>query len=120
MNGCSSRKIQNDLGVPPGSVLGAILFILYINDMPSQLKDAFINLFVDDTLIYLHGKNLDIMRDRLNVELQKISQWLRLNKLKLNVSKTKMMVIRGSSTLTSMNCVMIDEEVIEMEHEFKY
>lgn len=105
---------------PQGSVLGAILFILYINDMPSQLRNAFINLFADDTLIYLHGKNLDAMRDQMNCELQRISQWLRLNKLKLNVSKTKMMIIRGSSTCTSMNSIMVDGEVIETEQEFKY
>ena len=91
VNGCTSRKVQNDLGVPQGSVLGAILFILYINDIPSQLRNAYINLFADDTLTYLHGKNLDAMRDQMNGELQRIIQWLQMNKLKLNVSKTKMM-----------------------------
>lgn len=106
--------MQNDLGVPQGSVLGAILFVLYINDMPSKLHNALINLFADDTLIYLHGKNLDAMREQMNSELQRISQWLRLNKLKLNVSKT------GSSTVTSMNSIVVDGEVIEMEREFKY
>lgn len=49
VNGHTSERRANDLGVPQGSVLGAILFILYVNDMPGQLHNAFINLFADDT-----------------------------------------------------------------------
>lgn len=65
VNGYSSRKLHYDLGVPQGSVLGAISFILYISEIyivPSQQQNAFINLFADGTLIHLHGKNLDTMR----------------------------------------------------------
>lgn len=88
--------------------------------MPSQLHEAFINLFADDTLIYLHGKNIDVMRDQMNREMERISQWLRRNKLKLNVNKTKLMVIKGSSVSTSTKSVTVDGEEIEMVKEFKY
>lgn len=120
VNGYTSNRERNDLGVPQGSVLGAILFILYINDMPTKLHSAFINLFADDTLIYLHGKNLDVMRDRMNCELERINQWLKQNKLKLNASKTKIMVIKSTSTKMPLNSIVMDGEVIGMEYEFKY
>lgn len=61
------RTVQNNLGVPHSSALGAILFILYVN-------------------VHLCGKNTDDVRERMNEDRAKINDWLRLNKLKLNVS----------------------------------
>lgn len=112
VNGITSYNVQNELGVPQGSVLGAILFILYINDLPTQLLSACINLFADDTLIYLHGDNIDELREKMNEELKKINEWLRLNKLKLNASKTKFMVIRNSSMAAAVNSILMDGEEI--------
>lgn len=120
VNGHTSGSVYNDLGVPQGSVLGAILFILYINDLPSHLMNAFVNLFADDTLIYIHGRNMDMLRERMNGELDKINHWLRLNKLKLNVSKTKVMVIGHSASATAINSILMDGEELEMVNQFKY
>lgn len=120
VNGHTSNTIPNNLGVPQGSVLGAILFILYINDLPSHLTNVFINLFADDTLIYLHGSNIDELSNRMNAELDKINQWLRLNKLKLNASKTKVMVIRHPSMASPVNRIMVDGEDLEMVNHIKY
>lgn len=53
INNFTSEQIDNDLGVPQGSVLGAILFIIYINDLPNILENVSINLFADDTLLYI-------------------------------------------------------------------
>ena len=111
---------RNDLGVPQGSVLGAILFIIYINDLPAQLMNAFVNLFADDTLVYVHGKDIDTLTDRMNVELDRISKWLRVNKLKLNVNKTKAMVIPKASYVTAINMVTVDQQEIEIVNEIKY
>lgn len=120
MNGYTSDRIANDLGVPQGSVLGAILFVLYVNDMPKQLRSAFINLFADDTLIYLHGNDIDVMRNEMNNELERVNQWLKLNKLKLNVGKTKVMVLGHTSMKSLLNAIMMDGEVLRIEREFKY
>src|ERR1700761_1055568 len=88
--------------------------------MPHQLRSGFINLFADDTLIYLHGKNIDIMRNEINNELQRISQWLKLNKLKLNISKTKVMVLGNAKNKSPVNSIIMDGEVLGIEREFKY
>lgn len=120
VNGHMSDCIPNELGVPQGSVLGAILFILYINDLPSHLANTFINLFADDTLIYLHGRNIDVLSDRMNCELDKINNWLRTNKLKLNVSKTKVMVIRHPSMAAAVNRITVDGEELEVVNSIKY
>jgi hypothetical protein len=57
INEAESTAIQNDLGVPQGSILGALLFILYINDIGDVVQRANINLFADDTMIYVeHGE----------------------------------------------------------------
>lgn len=120
VNGYISDQIANDLGVPQGSVLGAILFVLYINDMPRQLRSAFINLFADDTLIYLHGKNIGVMRNEMNNELERMNQWLKLNRLKLNISKTKVMLLGNASMKSSVSSIIMDGEVLGIEREFKY
>lgn len=120
VNGHYSDPAFNDLGVPQGSVLGAILFILYINDMPHMLKSSFINLFADDTLIYVYGNDCDDLRRRLNEDLERINEWLRLNKLKLNVSKTKCLVIGNSSKKFAINSIIMDGEEIGIVNQIKY
>lgn len=55
VNGILSNTISNELGVPQGSIIGALVFILYINEMPNIVRNSFINLFADDTLMYTYG-----------------------------------------------------------------
>ena len=88
--------------------------------MPQQLRNAFINLFVDDTLIYLHGNDIDAMRNEMNNELERINQWLRLNKLKLNDNKTKVMVLGNTLMKSPVNSIIMDGEVLGIKREFKH
>jgi hypothetical protein len=88
-----SDAIKVQLGVPQGSVLGPLLFILYINDIKNVLRYSKLNLFADDTLIYIAADTLDEAVNRMNDDLVSLFQWLAWNKLKLNVQKTKYMVI---------------------------
>lgn len=92
MNECSSQ-IENKLGVPQGSILGPLLFILYINDICQVVKHCVVKLFADDTSIYICGKNISQMVQQLNEDLNSIFNWLQHNKMKINISKTVYMEI---------------------------
>ena len=76
-------------GVPQGSILGPLLFLIYVNDLQyaSNLLDPI--MFADDTNLFYAEENIKTLFDTVNIELQKISQWFISNKLSLNVTKTK-------------------------------
>jgi len=91
-----SEPIDVNFEVPQGSVLGPLLFLLYINDITEVITaDCSIRLFADDALIYATGYSRQAINDKLNEEMIRVNDWLNRNKLYLNVSKTKVMLIRG-------------------------
>ena len=85
-NSSNMRDITH--GVPQGSVLGPLLFLLYINDLPTIVKNCEITLFADDTKIF--G---DYNENSHLVELNKISEWMKNNKPTLNEAKTQFMLV---------------------------
>ena len=92
VDNCSS-DIKNVLcGIPQGSIIGPKLFTLYINDICNVSKLLRFILFADDTNIFYSGNDLDIMCKLLSDELEKLHVWFCVNKLSLNVNKTKYMI----------------------------
>uniref|UniRef100_A0A8C6TXT2 Reverse transcriptase domain-containing protein n=1 Tax=Neogobius melanostomus TaxID=47308 RepID=A0A8C6TXT2_9GOBI len=79
------------MGVPQGSILGPLLFSLYINDLPSVCDDVDVQMYADDTVIYTDGKDHEQVATKLSKAMDKISIWLNDSCLTLNVSKTATM-----------------------------
>ena len=92
-------------GVPQGSILGPIQFLLYINDLTSVSENCFSVMFADDTNTFITGKYMDVLCHQLNEDLRNVQEWLHCNKLSLNVLKTHYMVF------TSRNRVIDDIDV---------
>ena len=91
-NDVNSEMLKIVCGVPQGSILGPILFILYINDLCKVSETLKFVLFADDTNLFASGTDLKQLCDVINEELIKINAWFRVNKLSLNVSKTNFMI----------------------------
>ena len=91
LNGASSAFKNIVCGVPQGSILGPLLFIVYINDIVSCSNLLKFILFADDTNLFYSNSNLLQLQIIVNTELSKLSVWFRANKLSLNVAKTNFM-----------------------------
>ena len=79
-------------GVPQGSILGPILFLIYINDLYNVSKLMKFIIFADDTNMFLSNSNLDYLESVVNNELINLVKWFRANKLSLNVDKISFMI----------------------------
>ena len=83
-----------------GTILGPLLFSIFINDLPSVIKHSKCVLYADDTAIFYAGKNIDGINQRLNQDMECISQWLCNNRLCLNASKSNRMLIGSIQRLS--------------------
>ena len=84
-------------GVPQGSVLGPLLFLLYINDLHSSIKSSETYHFADDTHLLNFSKSIQSLCGKVNADLRILSSWLNANKISLNAKKTEFIVFRHRS-----------------------
>ena len=89
-NGLSDLKPVS-IGVPQGSTLGPILFIIYVNDLFKVLEHSKAIMYADDTVLYYSNNNHRVVRKKLQTDLMNVERWCLENRLSLNVSKTKSM-----------------------------
>lgn len=103
VNGHLSSPKTIKCGVPQGSILGPLLFILYINDLPNCLEYSKPGMFADDTYITTTGSSLTQVIQLVNSDLGNISEWLLANRLSLNVAKTEQMFIGSDDNLNKIS-----------------
>jgi len=103
INGNNSAMKMIKIGVPQGSILGPLLFLIYINDLPfaSLLYSL---LFADDTTLLASGPDINELFNFVNVELSKVTYFFRLNKLALHPNKTNYIVFSNSPAAKNSNC----------------
>ena len=102
-------------------MLGPLLFLLYINDMPKCSNILEFHLFADDTNLFLNSPNILNLETNLNVELEKVSQWLYANKLSLNIEKTSFVVFHSPQRRIAHKLnLSISNTSIKSDNQVKY
>ena len=107
INGFNSSHIDITCGVPQGSTLGPLLFLLYINDLNFSRNNAIASHFGDDTCIMFGSCKPKTLETVLNCDLKKISDWLKANRLLLNVKKSKLLLFQKKQSKLDTNCISI-------------
>ena len=118
-----TRSIERIIkcGVPQGSILGPLVFLLYINDLPNATGLAECLLFADDTSIFLSHTDQDYLISTMNDELEKINIWMKTNKLSVNIGKTNYIIFRPKQKSISMNLpILFDTKPIKRVNVVKF
>ena len=120
--GVTSASEAVSTGVPQGSILGPLLFILHINDLPEVVSDCNILMYADDTVLYCSSSQASVIQDKLNAELSKIDHWLSFNSLFVNVTKTEAMLFGTAPRLSAVNSfsITLNNNVIKRVFHFTY
>ena len=120
--GKSLRSVS--IGVPEGSILGSLLFLIYINDIANSSNILKFILFADDTTIFHYNKNIHEVFRVIKTELPKVQEWLNANKLSLNTIKTKYMLFHKQNMADDLSLrlpkIHVNNAEIEEVTSFKF
>ena len=85
------------------SILGALLFILYINDLPLSISNCNTDMYADDSTIHISGENISAIQTKIQEDLNRIELWCKDNNMFINCSKTKCMTVGTKQKLAFQN-----------------
>ncbi len=106
ISGTISKPATITCGVPQGSILRPLLFLIYVNDIPSAVRCKTL-LYADDTALIVSGKSAEIIQQILSSELESIREWLNDNKLSLNLGKTESILFGSKRRLHKHNTIQV-------------
>ena len=109
-------------GVPQGSILGPLLFLVYINDISNIFENAKFQLYADDTVIYCSGKSMENIIENLQTNMNRFANWCRVNKLTINTKKTKVMCFGSRHNVKKAISIelKVNDQLIQNVPTYKY
>ena len=121
INGYDSDMLGVNIGVPQGSVLGPLLFLIYINDFHLAIKNSTVHHFADDTNLLHANDSMKQLNKLLNQDLRSLCDWLKANKIALNVAKTEVLFFRHPNKAFNNDLKLkIDGKKLFPSHNVKY
>ena len=122
VDGCISSFTTINIGVLQGSILGPLLFLIFVNGLPTCLRNTLINIYADDTALHVCGMDLKGILKRLQEEVDKIVKWFIINRLLINNLKCCCMIIASCPRCPSQKTldIYIDDVKISQVDSAKY
>ena len=120
-NNVQSQTLDITCGVPQGSVLGPLLFLIYVNDIANCLTHSKLISFADDTTVFLSSKCINDLYNNMNSDLDDLTNWFKANRLPLNVNKSNYMLFQPNGNQNTLgNTLNIGVDQIEHKLNCKF
>ena len=120
IDGIRSDMACIKIGVPQGSILSPLLYILYVNDI-SNAVSCIPRVYADDTCLVVHDRKMNILQEKISINIRDLKVWLDANKLTLNLTKTAcLLIFPFSKCQTHAFNPTVDNELINVVISYKY